>query len=298
MAAAVLANHAVAAGQLEAMLRYSLKAGFEAFDLNALTETVRHLELTRGIIKQPPSGFDPRAVVSGPERLRMYRVLQACFRPNGLHQPVLEQQVFDEMLAFGTEVQDQDIKANIEFLQKARNTRTLATMLPTVNCLKPTRQNQSNHSLKGELLTLTEIAKFEWDIGQHIAAIATYRQALSLAQQLGDRQEHGLCLQEIALRNSIIGQWTEADTGFVEAAKLINSDDRFATTRLRWHQAMNWLGFGKIQESVHVLHECLATWKTLEDHMRGAITRAYLSIGLLELGESGRRSSLPMMWIA
>jgi tetratricopeptide (TPR) repeat protein len=261
--------------------------------LSALTEAAKHLELVRNTIKQPPSGFEPRASVNEANHYRMYRVLQECYRPNGLFQPRLEQQAFDEMIAFGTEVQDQAIKANIEFLQKAREFEDSENDIAYRELLETKlRLNQSDHNLKGEFLTLTEIAKFESDTDQHIAAIRTYRQALRLAQQLEDKHEQGRCLQEIALQNSIIGQWAEADTGFIEAAKHINSNDRFAKTRLHWLQAMNWLALGKIQESVNVLHECLTTWKTLEDHMRGAITRAYLSIGLLELGESGEALEL------
>ncbi len=44
----------------------------------------------------------------------MYCVLQAVLtNENRFTNLYPQQQVFDEMLAFGTEVQDQDIKANI-----------------------------------------------------------------------------------------------------------------------------------------------------------------------------------------
>jgi tetratricopeptide (TPR) repeat protein len=288
VAAAVMASHAVAAGRLEATVRYSLKAGFEAFQLSALTQTVKHLELVRGIIHQPLSGFDVQAVVNDSERLQMYRTLQECYGVNGLHQPLLEQQVFDEICSFEIQTRDEAVKTQIQFLQKARQYDETGNNDALRNLLK-TKLNQTKNSqdLLGELQALKDLAHFEWETGQFIAAKAIYAQALSIARQLENNHEIGVCLNEIALQNSTIGHWNQAESAFIQASKHIDPRDRFALTRLRWLQAMNWFAFGQAHQSVAVLNDCLESWRTLEDHMRGAITRVYLSLGWLEQGEYG-----------
>ena len=81
--AAVLAGHAIGAGQLEAVAHYSLKAGLEAVELRASREAVTHLEVVRSLLSRPPAHFDVRTLTDR-ERFDLYHALWKCYHATGL----------------------------------------------------------------------------------------------------------------------------------------------------------------------------------------------------------------------
>jgi hypothetical protein len=52
-------------------------------------------------------------------------------------------------------------------------------------------------------------------------------------------------------------------------------------------RAWNWLWLGRSREAVTALRSHLPSWQALEDQARGALTRSFLSLALLETGECG-----------
>ncbi len=116
IAATILASHAIGAERLEATVHYSLKAGFEAFEMRALPEAIGHLEVVRQIILEPPTGFDLRTIITDNERFQIYCTLFHCYESTGTDQRLLERQVIAEMNTFGSEAQDANIKAEIQFV--------------------------------------------------------------------------------------------------------------------------------------------------------------------------------------
>ena len=282
--AAVLARHARVAGRVEQALRHSLRAGLDAFALHALTEAADHLERVRVALCAPPAAFDPLSVVSDLERWQAYSTLYECYQPNGLHRPTAREEVLTELLAFETEARDPHVKQNIQRLraetqtEKTRDAAALMTLLRAQ--LEEARRDQDGQR---EFDRLMDIGYLELPS----AAKETYSAALNAAQELGYERGIWESLKETARMDLLIGDWNEADAGFERASRHISPQDRSATIQMRWLRAWNWLWLGRSREAVTALRSHLPSWQALEDQARGALTRSWLSLALLETGECG-----------
>jgi tetratricopeptide (TPR) repeat protein len=285
--AAVLAGHAIGAGRLEAIVRYSLKAGLEAFALRALPETISHLEVIRGMILEQPIGFNLQTALSDQERFQMYRTLQLCYAVGGLHKPQLEQQVLDQMFAFELETQEVGTKNEIKYVREEGNYyKTGGGGEHPEMLLAKLEQARSSDDLEGEFEILLEFLNEEWDFDRHFDAKMLGLQALYVSERLGDSEKIGLAHSQIASLNNTLDLWDEAEAGYVEAAKCISPHNRFFTTLIHMMNGLNRLCLGHPNEAVIVWHECLDLWPSMT-LQRYSMTRMYLTIGLIEIGKYG-----------
>ena len=282
--AAVLAQHARAAGRVGQTIRYGVQAGLDAFALRALTEAVEHLERVRAALYAPPGVFNPQSEVSDVERWQVYSTLFECYEPNGLHRPAAREEVLTELLAFEAEARNPHVKQNIRRLRvdvQTEKTGDDAALMSVLRAqLEEARRNQNR---QGEFNRLMDIGFLEFpDVAK-----ATFAAALALAQELGDERGIGSSLTETARMDMLIGDWNGAEAGFERASRHISPHDQHSITRVRWLRARNWLWLGRSHEATAALRSCLHSWQLLEDHARGALTRSWLSLALLETGECG-----------
>jgi predicted ATPase/DNA-binding SARP family transcriptional activator len=286
--AAVLASHAVAAGQTEQIVRYSLKAGFEAFELRALPEAITHLETVRGMIQKPISGLDPQVTLNDLERFRLYRTLRHCYKATGLFQPELEQQVLEQMYEFELETYNEGVKFEIHYLREmiyyyqSGGRGTHRAMLET-----KLEQARSQKDVRGELDVLFAMYECEWHSDQHITAKLINLEAVMVARRLGSRNVIGQAISHVASENNLLDLWDEAEVDYKEAIEFVSQHDSFFTTRIHVYYALNLLCLGRANEAVAMWRECI----NLSQHMyfaRHLMTRMWLSSGLLEIGDYGQ----------
>ncbi len=249
--AAVLAGHAIGAQRLEAVVRYSLKAGFEAFALRALPEAITHLEVVRNMILEPPSGFDLRAILTDRERFELYETLQHCYASDGLLRLELEDQVLDQMYAFEFQTKDISVKTEIQYVREKKYYYESAgggTYRATLEA--KLQQARSKQDLRGEFDILLEIDINEWEFDRHIAAQTLEADVLRIAWQLGDKDLMALAMGFVAGHGIMLDLWDEAEAAYEEAIKLIDPGNSLNTQMLHVYLAVVWLCLGRPKEAV------------------------------------------------
>jgi tetratricopeptide (TPR) repeat protein len=286
VAAAILASHAIGAQRLEATVRYSLKAGFEAFELRALPEAITHLEVVRNLILEPPSGFDLQTALSDQERFQVYFTLYNSYDSAGTDQRLLERQVVAEMDAFGDETQDESVKAEIQFvLAKDYYYQTWGGGDYPVLLQTRLEQARKKSDLKSQIDILEQLSFYEWDHDHPAASKMCHIEQISIARRLGDPVLLSAAISSVACQNTLLDLWDESEEGYDQVTKF-NRQDRHFVINIGVYHGLNLLCLGRTSEAIAIWHENMDLLQSF-DLMRGLMTLMWLTSGLLEMGDYG-----------
>ncbi len=80
--------------------------------------------------------------------------------------------------------------------------------------------------LPNSLTTLVQDGKHYYQLGQYAKAIATWQQAADICVKQGDRLNHAIVLQNLALAHQQLGQWKQADQEIVLSIEILQADSQ------------------------------------------------------------------------
>ncbi|GBO53088.1 hypothetical protein APA_996 [Pseudanabaena sp. lw0831] len=135
--------------------------------------------------------------------------------------------------------------------------------------------------------TLVQRGKQYFQSSQYANAISTWKQAADIYVKQGDRLNHAIVLQNLALAHQQLGQWKESDQAIALSIEILQSDSQQPKLLA---QALNiqgniQLAQGKAQDALTIWQKAAATYEQLGDK-DGAIrskinqSQAMRSLGL------------------
>jgi CHAT domain-containing protein/uncharacterized protein HemY len=111
-------------------------------------------------------------------------------------------------------------------------------------------------SLSNNPATLFENGKQHYHAGQYAKAIANWRQASDMYEKQGDRLNHAIVLNNLALAHQQLGQWKEADQAIALSLEILQSEPQQEKLVA---QSLNIQG--SIQLAQGKAQEALTTWQ-------------------------------------
>ena len=111
-------------------------------------------------------------------------------------------------------------------------------------------------SSTNSLATLFQTGKQYYQLGQYANAIATWQQAADIYAKQGDRLNHAMVLQNLALAHQQLGQWKQADPAIAISLEILQSEPQQPKLLA---QALNMQG--NIQLAQGKAQEALVTWQ-------------------------------------
>jgi DNA-binding SARP family transcriptional activator len=289
VAAAVLAQHAIAAKKAEAILHYSLEAGLDAGKLYARSDAIAHLERVRRLMEQQPS---LKSLLTDGQRWQMYATLDDFYKPNGFNSPPEFEQIWIDFRIFEHETSDKIIKQKIQELHhwnlfyETRNNAILHNIFK-----ERLAKMQSENDVSGKIAVNFDLGWLKADSNPR-ESLKWYLNALSLAQKQQDHYWISGCQNEIALQNMVLGNWHEAESHFIKAEAFIPKELQLERTRANVQRARNMHQLGQLDESICELQKCLEYWNEIEDKLAIALTKIAIAIVKLDFGEYGRAISI------
>jgi CHAT domain-containing protein len=141
--------------------------------------------------------------------------------------------------------------------------------------------------LPNSLTTLVQEGKQYYRSGQYVKAIATWQQAADICAKQGDRLNHSIVLQNLALAHQQLGQWKQAEQEIILSIEILQADSQQPKLLA---QALNiqgniQLAQGKAQDALTIWQRAAITYEQSGD-TDGAIrskinqSQALRSLGL------------------
>ena len=121
--------------------------------------------------------------------------------------------------------------------------------------------------LPSSLISLVQDGKQYYRSGQYVKAIATWQQAVDICVRQGDRLNHAIVLQNLALAHQQLGQWKQADQEILLSLEILQADSPQSKLLA---QALNiqgniQLAQGKAQDALTIWQRAAITYEQSGD---------------------------------
>jgi tetratricopeptide (TPR) repeat protein len=124
------------------------------------------------------------------------------------------------------------------------------------NSAKPSTNIVLTQSSTNSPATLFQTGKQYYQSGQYASAIATWRQADQIYTKQGDRLNHAVVLQNLALAHQQLGEWKDSNQAIATSLEILQADSQQPKLLA---QALNIQG--NIQLAQGKAQEALTTWQ-------------------------------------